>query len=191
MCYTSCMTQHLMIDLETLATTNDANVLTMGAIKFDPHEDYSKWQWLEFPETQTFYRRVEPESGSQLGLTIDEDTLSWWSQQSDEVKEEAFSEEERYPIDQVMKDFYKFALPCKYVWAQGVAFDTVICENIFKKLNRGAPWMFYNLRDTRTIFDLADAEMPKSLHHHALFDCWRQIIGVQNVYRKLNIPRKF
>ena len=48
-----------MIDLETLATTNDANVLTIGAIKFDPHEDYSKWQWLEFPETQTFYRRVE------------------------------------------------------------------------------------------------------------------------------------
>lgn len=185
------MTQHLMIDLETLATTIDANVLTIGAIKFDPHADYRDWQWLEYPETQTFYRRIDPESGSNLGLKMDEDTLTWWSQQSAEVKAEAFAEEERYPIDQVMKDFYKFALPCKYIWAQGVAFDTVICEQIFHKLQRGAPWMFYNLRDTRTIFDLADAEMPKSLHHHALFDCWRQIIGVQNVYRKLNIPRKF
>ena len=84
-----------------------------------------------------------------------------------------------------MKEFYKFCLPGKYFWAQGVAFDTVICEQIFKKLKRGAPWMFYNLRDTRTLFDLKDANMPSARHHHALFDCWRQIVGVQNVYRQI------
>jgi hypothetical protein len=51
--------------------------------------------------------------------------------------------------------------------------------------------MFYNIRDTRTLFDLAEPEMPKALHHHALFDCWRQTVGVQNIYRKLNIPKKY
>ena len=81
------MTQHLMVDLETLATTIDANVLTIGAIKFDPHADYRGWNWLEYPETQIFYRRIDPESGSNIGLRMDEDTLSWWSKQSDEVKE--------------------------------------------------------------------------------------------------------
>ena len=35
------MTQHIMIDLETLATTIDANVLTIGALKFDPRSN--KW----------------------------------------------------------------------------------------------------------------------------------------------------
>ncbi len=176
-----------MIDLETLATTIDANILTIGAIKFDPYADYSNWKWGEYPKTQVFYRRVDPESGSKIGLRNDDETIAWWSQQTEEVKAEAFAEEERYTIDQVMKEFYKFCLPGKYFWAQGVAFDTVICEQIFKKLNRGAPWMFYNLRDTRTLFDLTEANMPNARHHHALFDCWRQIIGVQNVYKKLKL----
>ena len=179
------MTQHIMIDLETLATTINANVLTIGAIRFDPNADYSDWKWGEFPKIQTFYRRVDPESGSKIGLINDDETIAWWSQQSQEVRDESFSEEDRYPIDQVMKEFYKFCLPGKYFWAQGVAFDTVICEQIFKKLKRGAPWMFYNLRDTRTLFDLKDANMPSARHHHALFDCWRQIVGVQNVYRQI------
>ena len=191
MCYTYNMTQHLMVDLETLATTIDANVLTIGAIKFDPYADYRGWNWLEYPETQIFYRRIDPETGSNIGLKMDEDTLAWWSKQSDEVKAEAFSENDRYSIEQVMKDFYQFALPCKYIWSQGAAFDTVICEQIFHKLKRGAPWMFYNIRDTRTLFDLAEPEMPKALHHHALFDCWRQTVGVQNINRKLNIPKKY
>jgi len=179
------MTQHIMIDLETLGTTIDSNVLTIGALKFDTRADYRDWQWGNFPISQVFYRRIDPESGSAIGLKIDDDTLAWWAQQNDDVKAEACSEQERYPIEQVMTDFYKFCLPGKYFWAQGVAFDTVICEQIFKRLNKGAPWMFYNLRDTRTIFDLADPEMPKAQHHHALFDCWRQTVGVQNVYRKI------
>ena len=120
-----------------------------------------------------------------LGLKIDEDTLAWWAKQNDDVKAEAFTEQDRYPIDQVFKELYKFCMTGKYIWAQGVAFDTVICEQIYKRLGRGAPRMFYNLRDTRTLFDLADPEMPKAQHHHALFDCWRQTVGVQNVYRKI------
>lgn len=187
MCYTTSMNQHIMIDLETLATTIDANVLTIGALKFDPKQDYTNWTWGDFPTEQVFYRRIDPETGTAIGLKNDDETIGWWAKQSDEVKAEAFSDEHRYSIDEVFRDFYKFCITGKYFWAQGVAFDTVICEQVFKKLNRGAPWMFYNLRDTRTLFDLVDPQMPKALHHHALFDCWRQTIGVQNVYRKLQI----
>ena len=39
------MNQHIMIDLETLGTTIDSNVLTIGALKFDPHQDYRGWTW--------------------------------------------------------------------------------------------------------------------------------------------------
>tara|TARA_B100001287_G_C22644446_1_gene511903 strand:- start:192 stop:746 length:555 start_codon:yes stop_codon:yes gene_type:complete len=184
------MTQHLMIDLETLATTIDANVLTIGAIKFNPHEDYKSWEWGKFPEVQTFYRRIDPETGTDIGLRMDDETLEWWSNQAESVKAEAFNDNDRHTISDVFRDLYKFALPCKYIWAHGVAFDTVICEQIFHKLKRGAPWMFYNLRDTRTLFGLSDPKMPDAQHHHALYDCWRQIIGVQNVYKDLNIPVK-
>ena len=185
MCYTNSMKQHIMIDLETLGTTIDSNILTVGALKFDPNEDYRNWTWGDFPKDQVFYRRVDPATGSNIGLKIDEDTLAWWAKQNDDVKAEAFTDEDRHPIDQVFKELYKFCMTGKYIWAQGVAFDTVICEQIYKRLERGAPWMFYNLRDTRTLFDLADPEIAKAQHHHALFDCWRQTVGVQNVYRKI------
>ena len=33
------MTKHLMIDIETLATTPDAAILTVGAVKFNPFGD--------------------------------------------------------------------------------------------------------------------------------------------------------
>ena len=50
MCYTNSMKQHIMIDLETLGTTIDSNILTVGALKFDPNEDYRNWTWGDFPK---------------------------------------------------------------------------------------------------------------------------------------------
>ena len=88
MCYTNSMKQHIMIDLETLGTTIDSNILTIGALKFDPNEDYRNWTWGDFPKDQVFYRRVDPATGSNIGLKIDEDTLSWWAKQNDDVKAE-------------------------------------------------------------------------------------------------------
>ena len=39
----------LMIDLETLATSNDAAIVTVAAIRFDPHADYSKIKVEDLP----------------------------------------------------------------------------------------------------------------------------------------------
>jgi hypothetical protein len=62
----------------------------------------------------------------------------------------------------------------------------MIIEDIYRQLKRPTPWEFWRLRDTRTLFDLADPEMEKSAEqHNALFDAIRQAKGVQTVYRKL------
>ena len=51
-------------------------------------------------------------------------------------------------------------------------------------------WEFWNVRDTRTMFDLGvDPEMPAVTAHRALDDAKAQAIAVQNVYRKLGIKR--
>ena len=50
----------------------------------------------------------------------------------------------------------------------------------------GVRWNYYDIRDTRTLFDLGvDPKMPKADKHHALHDAFRQVIGVQNVMREL------
>jgi hypothetical protein len=67
----------------------------------------------------------------------------------------------------------------------------VIIENLYRQLGKPLPWNFWQLRDTRTLFDLGyDSDMPKNSKHNALEDAIRQSVGVQNIYRKLNIRPK-
>jgi hypothetical protein len=168
-----------MIDLETLAVTPRAAVLTLGAVHFDP---------LSTGYRDTFYIRIELEDQEKLGRDIDQSTLDWWAKQDPVIMEEAFSPHDRYPLEEAIHRFHKFAWGCSNFWSHGSAFDLVILEDIYRQLKRTPPWSFWQLRDTRTIFDLGiDPEMPKDSKHNALQDAIRQTIGVQNVYNKLNI----
>ena len=173
---------HLMIDLETLATTPDAAILTIGACKFDPHGDDRDKATRKMP---TFYKRVELQSNVDLGRRVDESTLRWWCDQSEKISHEAFAEENRHELKTVMKEFYKFGWGTERVWAHGSIFDVVIIENVCRSIEQAVPWDFWNIRDTRTIFELAEPDMPDLNGHHALYDAMRQAIGVQNCHRKL------
>ena len=175
------MAKHLMVDLETLATTPNAAILTIGAVTFDPNSTKI---------SDEFYRRVELESLESLDTYIDDGTLEWWSKQDQAAQDEAFDPEGREPIQNVLGDFYKFCMGSTRFWSHGAAFDIVILEYYFRKINKPFPWNFWDVRDTRTLFDLGmDPEMPQANKHNALEDARRQAIGVQNMFKKLG--RKF
>jgi hypothetical protein len=172
------MARHLMVDLETLATSPDAVILTIGAVTFDPASNkiFDK-----------LYHRVDIESCDRLGMTVNDDTVEWWSKQAADVQTEAFAEDNRLPIEEVIEKFHKFAWNCDAFWSHGATFDLVILDCYYRKLNKVPPWNFWQIRDTRTLFDLGyDPEMPKEGLHNALEDASRQAIGVQTIYRKLN-----
>jgi len=171
----------IMIDLETLGTTPNSTILTIGAVKFDPFGDE-----LTDPKCVKFYCRVDLDSCDRIGLDTSEDTIAWWAQQSKESQDEAFHPDDRIDIAVAMEQLYKFCWGTKRVWSHGAAFDVVMCEHIFRKVGRAIPWSFWEVRDTRTLFDLGiDPERPPVLKHHALEDAWNQAVGVQNVYKKL------
>ena len=175
------MNTDIMIDLETLATTPDAAILTIGAIKFDPFGDD-----IAEATSNKFYVKVDIDSCDHLGLRTCEDTVSWWANQSKEAQDEAFSTDNRIPIEDAMHQLYKFCWGAKRIWSHGAGFDVIICEHIYRKLNKAIPWNFWMVRDTRTLFDIGiDPERPPVLKHHALEDAWNQAVGVQNVFKKL------
>ena len=173
---------HLMIDLETLATSTDAAVLTIGACKFNPKGDDRDKATRNMP---TFYRRIDLQSNLDLGRRVDENTLRWWCDQSEDVSHEAFAEEDRHQLKDVMKELYKFGWGTKRVWSHGSIFDVMIIEHICASIEQAVPWDYYNVRDTRTLFELAEPDMPAFSGHHALYDAVKQAIGVQNSLRKL------
>lgn len=171
------MAKSLMVDLETLAVTPRAVVLTLGAVIFDPTSQGIKDQ---------LYLKVDIDDQDLLGREVDPNTLEWWSKQDPAIMEEAFDPENRLPLTEVMDKFHKFAWGCKEFWSHGATFDLVIIEDILRQLKRPLPWNYWQLRDTRTLFDLGvDPNMPQNSKHDALQDAIRQAIGVQNVYAKL------
>ena len=166
-----------MIDLEGLATGPDATILTIAAQAFDP---FGKGYY-----EQSYYARVTLES--QENRVIDDDTIAWWATQPAEVRDEAFNEEGRVPLDEALDGLGKLIWHSKMIWAQGPTYDMNILEHAYKSYRKTLPWKYFMVRDSRTIFSCwPDQPIPPTTHH-ALEDCRRQIGMLQNTLKYLNV----
>lgn len=170
------MAQHIMIDIEGLATTPDATILTIAAQSFDPFgSGYG---------ANSFYARVTLES--QEDRVITEDTINWWATQP-EASAEAFAVEDRISLTEALEGLHKICWHADFVWANGPTYDMNILEHAYKSLGRVQPWQFYKVRDARTIYSLwPDCPRPPT-EHHALQDCKRQIDMLQATFEHLGI----
>jgi DNA polymerase III epsilon subunit-like protein len=181
------MNTDIMIDLETLDVLPTATILTIGAVKFDPFgEDVTE------PKCEKFYVRVDVDSCDRIGATVSQSTLDWWASQEQAAQDEAFDPNGRIPIEDAMAQLYKFCWGAKRVWSHGAGFDVTILEWYFRKIGKAIPWSFWEVRDTRTIFDLGiNPNRPPVLKHHALEDAWNQAVGVQNVFKTIRSSTTF
>jgi exodeoxyribonuclease VIII len=171
------MAKHLMIDMETLAVSPRAVILSLGAVHFDPYGDQIY---------DELYFKIDLDDQDKLNREIDPNTIEWWGKQDTAIMEEAFSSDNRIPLTEAVERFHKFSWGCDKFWSHGATFDLVIIEDLYRQLNKPLPWNYWQLRDTRTLFDLGhDPEMTKESKHDALADARRQAIGVQNIFRKL------
>ena len=172
------MAKHLMVDMETMAVSSNAVILSLGAVHFDP---------LQTGYSDFIYFKIDLDDQDKLGREIDPNTIDWWSKQDPKIMEEAFSLDDRIPLIDAVNLFHKFAWGCSAFWSHGATFDLVILESLYKQLGKTLPWNYWQLRDTRTLFDLGwDPEMPNGNKHDALQDAIRQACGVQNIYRKIS-----
>jgi DNA polymerase III epsilon subunit-like protein len=175
------MNSDVMIDLETLDVLPSATILTIGAVKFDPFGDD-----VSEAKCEKFYVKVDIDSCDRIGCTVSQSTLDWWANQSKAAQEAAFDPTDRISIEEAVQKLYKFCWGAKRVWSHGAGFDVIILEHIFRKVGKAIPWQFWEVRDTRTLFDIGiNPNRPPVLAHHALEDAWNQAVGVQNVYRAL------
>ncbi|MFM9673750.1 3'-5' exonuclease, partial [Streptomyces galilaeus] len=69
---------HVMLDLETMGQGNNAAIVAIGAVFFEPTTG-------EIGDT--FYRKIDLESAAQYG-EIDPNTVLWWLKQSDAARAE-------------------------------------------------------------------------------------------------------
>ena len=173
-----------MLDLETLGTRPGCVVLTFGAVKFDPYT-------LQEPGPG-MYCRLDADEQIERGREVQEDTLQWWMNRAEEIREEAIGAGDRISIEQFYKDLNRFLVGVNNIWAQGPVFDIAILENLYRQYGWPTPWQFWQIRDSRTLFGVHGDPRVKGRegHHNALADCVYQAQGVQQIYRRLGITKK-
>jgi exodeoxyribonuclease VIII len=166
-----------MIDLEGLATGPDTTILTIAAQAFDPFGD----GWYE----QQYYARVDLDS--QSNRRIEQGTLEWWATQPAAARDEAFAEDNRVPLDQALDELGRLIWHSKRIWAQGPTYDMTILEHAYKSYNKPIPWKYFAVRDSRTVFSLWPGLEKPPTSHHALEDCRRQIVLLQDTFKYFKI----
>ena len=167
-----------MFDLETLDTKPSAVILSLGAVKFDP-----KQKGLD-PDAEKLSLRLEIDPQSAMGRTISDDTIAWWATQSKEAQEAAFGDVNRVTVEDAIEQFHKFVWNSERVWSQG-SFDVNIMENLYTSIGKPYAWQYWQVRDSRTLFDFVDGHLDRTKHHDAVEDAVAQAEAVQRALRKI------
>lgn len=168
------MPKHVMLDLETFGTKHGCVVRSVGAVVFELDRP-----WLG----EEFYMNIDHQSCLDVGLHVDPNTEKWWSER-EQAAQDAIMVDPK-PLLHAVEEFQRFwhrnGLEC--VWAQGANFDPGIWEAASQAIGKSAPWKFYNVRDTRTVYDIAGFNVYRikrdGTYHNALDDAKHQVKLVQ------------
>lgn len=169
---------NIMIDLETLGTSANSIFFSCGACKFN----------IETGEIgEKYYQTIDLQSSINAGRTFSASTLKWWFQQSDEARSKI--NDNGILLKDFLHEFSEFCGTESVVWGNGATFDISMLENAYGEYNQ--PWKFWNVRDVRTIVDLAHPKIEKTqvefkgVNHNALDDAIYQAEYVSLMYKFL------
>jgi 3' exoribonuclease, RNase T-like len=174
---------HVMLDLETLGTKPGCAIVSIGACVFNAEGVQEK-----------LYRPIDiTKKIAQGHLAMDPGTIVWWMGQSAEARA-AFTDQNRVSTYDAITDFRNWwvdmelkHLPESYLWCHGATFDAPILEAVYNSIGHQAPFKFYNVRDTRTLYALAGVypDRNKGTHHNALDDAVSQAEAAIKAYAAL------
>lgn len=169
-----------MIDLETLGVTPQAPILAIGAVRFDPDTGTLGDGFEEIISFESACAHRKPEAS----------TIAWWLQQSDDARQGVIRG--RASLEAALRrlEFYLAGFH-PVVWSNGATFDIAMLEDAFRQFGYTPPWKFWNVRDVRTIVDLAYPDVPKhdfpfeGVRHSALADAEHQATYVSAMWQYL------
>jgi len=168
----------VMIDIETMGTTPGAAILSIGAVTFG-----------RAGLGEIFYAPVLLQSCLDAGLHIDPETDAWWAKQSDAARAAAFRNDAA-PLATVLEQFSNWfnLVRAERPWSQGANFDPPLLDAAYRACGMTPPWKYWNVRDTRTLYDLAGVKVDRSkgTHHNALDDARTQAEAAVKALNILN-----
>ena len=172
---------NVMLDVETWGVRPGCAIRSVGAVIFDP---------IAGGVGAEFYANVDLESCKVAGLVMDPGTEAWWNEQSQVARDSLMIDQ--LPLKDVLENFVKWFSRHQgiFIWSHGANFDEPIIQAAMHAVGVKAPWRYSDVRDTRTIyelarFDLRSLKRSNGVRHNALDDAKHQVIGVQQSYSRL------
>ncbi len=173
--------KQISIDIETLGTNIDSQILSIGACEFDIKTGFIYGG---------FYTVIDLETcGKHLNTTAD--TLEFWLKQGDAPKQAIWDHESKVPLREALKSLSSW-LKAKgeyEIWACGTKFDIGMLEYVYTNNGYDIPWKYNAERDMRTLRKFAgdiDVDFDGILHH-ALDDAIWQAKYISAAANKLNL----
>lgn len=172
----------LSFDIETLATAQDAYILSIAAVPFD--------RVTGKIADGGFHTHIV---GEQEGRRIDAGTVSWWMKQEHEARRRVFAPDNYWTLERALHDLAAWVKERDIlrVWGNGSSFDIGILEHAFASYSIKIPWNYRGVRDMRTIVDLAleaggDVAVDfRGVAHDAMDDARRQAAVIAKAYAVL------
>jgi hypothetical protein len=187
------MPKQIMIDIETMGTSADAPILSIGAVEFDILTGETKSEYYRHVDFISAFHNRQP----------DPDTMRWWLTQSDEARQALVDESDTVDIVTALKDLQQWVLSVieldtvnvnndKFkrveMWANDPDFDLTILASAFKQYHIAIPWPFWSGRSCRTVCAMLDGIYRRSnypregTHHNALDDTKYQVLYVSEMW---------
>lgn len=169
----------ICIDIETLGTTPDSVIISIGAVKFSFEDD----------EIETFKQNVDPVSCKKLGMVTQKSTIQFWADQPIEVQKSVMTNQTdiKYALLGLNNFIGEYSSQNR-IWCQGVAFDIPILEWAYRESVIPCPWRYFQIYDTRTIINLSGIDWKNYSrigdHHDSIGDCLTQIKAIKEILRE-------
>lgn len=175
------MTEHVMIDLETLGTNPDSVFLSVAGVFFDINTGKCG---------QEFYMNVTKQSAINAGRTVSTSTMEWWAKQDPKIMARMYVNAK--PLEIVLtkfREFIKLSPTGVTPWGNSASFDLGMLNDAYRRAGSGAPWSFMKERCYRTIVSELGTRIvfpePSKQAHDPIVDCKYQIKKLCMVWQRL------
>lgn len=171
---------HIMVDLETWGDTNDAAIVSIGAVKFNATEILDR-----------FHVGVTPESNELFKRDITARTMLWWMDEARADARKAWFELEKTDLASALEGFRLWVLTDEIagMWGNGATFDNVILRSAYQAVGNDYPVPFWLDKCYRTTKGHAPNVKLKRVgtHHSAVDDAESQALHLQHLALQLGV----
>lgn len=179
---------HVVLDLETMSTKQDAAIIEIGMIIFNHAYQDGSVNVLE-----QWSKAISLESAMKYGGTTDAGTITWWLDPDRSEARDNWSLSVKASLPSALNEValmlgnYSHFDPKPLIWGNGVNFDNAILKSAYERLDVKVPWGYRQDADFRTLKLLYKDAVPEPAFvgtpHVALDDARHEAVWLSQILK--------